>query len=72
MSRALNLNASQEDVLASCAKANAPITQIETLLSGGTRVVLRNADDAVAIGRLYKGKIITDAVSRTPSRLAHG
>lgn len=72
MSRALNLNASQDDVLASCARAKAPITQIETLVSGGTRVVLRNADDAATISRLYKGKIITDTISRTPSRLTHG
>lgn len=72
MTRALNLNASQDDVLASCARAKAPITQIETLVSGGTRVVLRNADDAATIGRLYKGRIISDAISRTPSRLMHG
>lgn len=72
MSRALNLNASEAEVLASCARANAPITQIETLVSGGTRVVFKNGDDAAAIGRLYKGKIITDRISRTPSRLARG
>jgi hypothetical protein len=72
MSRALNLNASEAEVLASCTRANAPITQIETLPSGGTRVVFRNGDDAAAIGKLYKGKIITDAVTRAPSRLQHG
>ena len=72
MSRALNLNATQEDVLASCARAKAPITQIEPLLSGGTRVVLRNGDDAATIGRLSKGKIITDQVTRTPGRLLLG
>lgn len=72
MSRALNLDASQEDVLASCARAKAPITQIETLISGGTRVVLKNGDDAATIGRLFKGKIITDRVTRAPSRLQHG
>jgi hypothetical protein len=71
MSRALNLDASQEDVLATCAKKNAPITQIETLASGGTRVVLQSADDAAAIGRFYKGKIITGPVQRTPARLFH-
>ena len=71
MSRALNLDASQEDVLATCARKNAPITQIEVLASGGTRVVLQSADDAAAIGRLYKGKIITGPVQRAPSRLFH-
>jgi len=72
MSRALNLNASEAEVLASCARANAPITQIETLPSGGTRVVFKNGDDAAAVGKLYKGKIITDRVTRAPSRLQHG
>jgi len=72
MSRALNLNASEAEVLASCARANAPITQIETLVSGGTRVVMQNADDAATLGRLYKGRIITDRVSRTPGRLIRG
>jgi len=35
-------------------------------------VVLRNGEDAATIGRLYKGKIITDRVTRTPGRLLHG
>jgi len=72
MSRALNLNASEAEVLASCARANAPITQIESLASGGTRVVLKNGDDAAAVGKLYKGRVITDRVMRAPSRLQHG
>jgi hypothetical protein len=72
MSRALNLNASEAEVLASCARANAPITQIESLVSGGTRVVMKNADDAATLGRLYKGKIITDRITRTPGRLIRG
>ena len=72
MSRALNLNASEAEVLAACVRANAPITQIETLVSGGTRVVMKNADDAATLGKLYKGKIITDPVTRTPGRLIKG
>jgi len=72
MSRALNLDAPQEHVLDTCAKHKAPVTQIETLVSGGTRVVLQSADDAAVIGRLYKGKIISGAIQRTPSRLFPG
>lgn len=72
MSRALNLNASEAEVLAACARADAAITQIETLSSGGTRVVFKNGDDAAAMGKLYKGKIITDRVTRAPSRLQNG
>ena len=68
MSRALNLNAPQEHVLATCAKQKVAITQIETLVSGGTRIVLRTGDDAATIGRIYKDKVIAGAVRRTPSR----
>jgi hypothetical protein len=71
MSRALNLNAPKEHVIDTCAKHNAAITHIETLVSGGTRVVLQNAEAAAIIGRAYKGKIISGAVERTPSRLMH-
>jgi hypothetical protein len=70
MSRALNLNAPKEHVLAMCTKHNAPITQIETLVSGGTRVVLRNGDDAATIGRAYKGKLLGEREKRAPTRLA--
>ena len=69
MSRALNLDAPQEHVLELCAKHKAPITQIETLASGGTRVVLQSSDDAAVIGRLFKGKVITGPVTRAPTRL---
>jgi len=51
MSRALNLDAPAEHVLEMCAKHKAAITQIERLVSGGTRVVLQNADSAAIIGR---------------------
>lgn len=71
MSRALNLDASQDHVLATCLKNKADITHIETLVSGGTRVVLRTGDDAAAIGRAYKGKVINSAIVRTPTRTRH-
>ncbi len=71
MSRALNLDAPQEQVLDMCAKHKASITQIETLVSGGTRVVFKNGDDAAAIGRAFKNKIISGAITRTPTRTIH-
>jgi hypothetical protein len=71
MSRALNLDAPQEHVLATCAKHDAAITQIETLVSGGTRVVLKNADDAAVIGRAYRNKQIDGIIVRTPTRTRH-
>jgi hypothetical protein len=69
MSRALCIDAPEAHVLATCAKRDVAISAIESLRSGGTRVVMRNADDAAAIGRLYGKKVITGVVTRTPLRI---
>lgn len=66
MSRALNIDATREHVLATCAKHNAPISTIETLPNGYTRVVLRNGDAAAIIQRSYGKSVITGPVARTP------
>lgn len=70
MSRAINIDAPQAHVLASCSKKKLFISTIEVLPSGGTRVVMNNADDAAVIARLYGRKVITGPVQRTPLRLA--
>lgn len=70
MSRALNIDATQDHVIATCAKHNALISTIETLPSGCTRVVLRTGDAAAVIQRSYGKNIITDPVARTPLSLA--
>ncbi|OWK30885.1 hypothetical protein [Sphingomonas mucosissima] len=72
MSRALNIDAAQDHVIAACAKRNVPISAIETLHSGGTRVVMNNITDTGIIAKLYGRKVITGAVKRTPTRLIHG
>jgi hypothetical protein len=46
MSRALNINATQADIMAVRAQRNIGISAIEGLHSGGTRVVMNNIDDA--------------------------
>ena len=71
MSRAINLNATEADVVAMCAKHKAAISAIESLVSGGTRVVLKNGDDAAIITKAYGTKVITGPVVRTPLRLMH-
>lgn len=68
MSRALNINATEEHVRATCAKRQVAISAIETLVSGGTRVVMNNAVDSATIAKLYGKKVMTGAVSRTPLR----
>ncbi|WP_425505077.1 hypothetical protein [Sphingobium limneticum] len=70
MSRAINLNASQADVTALCTKHAIAISTIETLTSGGTRVVLLNPDGAERIRTLMKTKIITTPVVRSPMHMA--
>jgi len=70
MSRAININAPQADVLAACAKRKIGISAIETLRSGGTRVVMNNALDAATLAKFYRSKVIAGVVKRTPLRLA--
>jgi hypothetical protein len=71
MSRALNLDAPQEHVRETCTKHKLVITQIETLVSGGTRVVLTTGDAAATLAKAYKKQIIDKPIVRTPSRTIH-
>jgi hypothetical protein len=64
MSRALNIDASEAEIMASCASAGIVISMIERLQSGGTRVVLNNAVDAKAVARTYRLKLLTGEVTR--------
>ena len=58
----------EAEVTASCKRQNATISAIETLTSGGTRVVLTNVDAADTMRRVFGKKVLTGAVSRTPLR----
>lgn len=71
MSRAINVDATLQDVTDMCAKHTAAISVIEPLQSGGTRVVLRNAHDAAVITRAYGKKVLSGAVERMPIRPRH-
>jgi len=65
MSRAINIDATVEEVTASCDKHGIGISSIEPLQSGGTRVVLNNSDDAEKLRRRMKGQIIAGLVVRS-------
>jgi len=65
MSRAMNVNIDQAEVIARCAKHNAAISAIEPLLSGGTRVVFVNTDGAAVMRAAFGSKVIDGVVSRT-------
>jgi hypothetical protein len=69
MSRAINIKATQDHIIAACAKRKVSISAIETLQSGGTRVVMNNADDTAIIAKLYGSKVIQGGVTRTPTRM---
>lgn len=66
MSRAINLAVPVADVISACAQHNAKITAIEPLVSGGSRVVLINGDDAARIRKVFAKNIIKGAVTRHP------
>ncbi len=69
MSRALNINATQDHVVAACAKRNIAISAIEALQSGGTRVVMNNAIDTALMLKAYGSKIIVGDVVRKSIRM---
>jgi hypothetical protein len=69
MSRMININATEDHVLATCTKRNIAVSAIETLQTGGTRVVMNNAADAALVAKAYGSKVITGPVTRTPMRL---
>lgn len=66
MSRAVNIDASIDAVVAMSAKHNAAISAIEPLLPRGTRVVFMNADDAAIVAHAYGARVLHGAVTREP------
>ena len=71
MSRIICIDATRTEVLAACADRDIPVSMIETLQSGGTRVVLHNSQDAALLGTAYGAKVLTEPVTRTSVRFRH-
>lgn len=71
MSRAVNIDATVDQVVATSAKHEVAISAIEPLLPFGTRVVFVRAEDARAIERVYGTRVLRGAVTRTPARPRH-
>lgn len=67
-SRAINLAMDEKDVRAGCAKHGAAISAIETLQSGGTRVVLMNGSAAETMRKAFGKRVLSGAVQRAPLR----
>jgi hypothetical protein len=68
VSRAINIDAEQADVIAIAAKHNAAISAIEALHPRGTRVVLMNIDGANAVSKAFGKRVLTGAVTRVRLR----
>lgn len=65
MSRAMNVTATEAEVKAAAAEHGAMISAIETIMSGGTRVVFTNGDDAERMRRIFKDRMVVGAVTRS-------
>lgn len=68
MSRAINVNLTHDEVRAAASKQGASISSMEPLFPQGTRVVLKNADQAASLRRAFKPNVIEGPVVRTPLR----
>lgn len=66
MSRAINVDASEAEVQTACRKHSVTISAIESLASGGTRVVLMNADATATMKHAFRRRLLTGDVRRTP------
>jgi ABC-type xylose transport system substrate-binding protein len=65
MSRAMNVTATEAEVKAAAAENGALISAIETILSGGTRVVFMNGSDAERMRRIFEDQMVVGAVTRS-------
>ena len=64
MTRAINVNLPEPEVLARCQSKSIPISAIETLQSGGTHFVCVTIDGADEARVLFKSAIIEGPVRR--------
>jgi len=66
MSRAINLSLAEAQVAADCQKAGVVYNSIETLPSGGTRVVCRTIEGADEMRVRLKAHVVEGRVKRFP------
>lgn len=68
MSRIVNIDASVQEVVSTCAEQQARISAIEPLAPSGTHAVFASAEDAERIRRIYRGRLLEGSVTRTRTR----
>ena len=64
MSRAMNISMQEADVVSICETAKISISATETLLSGGTRLVLTTSSDADAARIKFRKHLMDGKVRR--------
>ena len=68
MSRVLHLKLEEGEVVSRCLSANVGISAIESLPSGGTRLVCMSSDGAAELKRKLKSHLIAGDVTRSAFR----
>lgn len=68
MSRAMFVNLSEKDVIASCAAEQVGISAIERIPQGGVRLVCMSSEGAGIMTRKFKSKLISGEVTRERHR----
>lgn len=64
MSRAMNIALPEQEVLQRCKSANIKISAIETLVSGGTHLVVTTSEDVPSAHAEFKRSLIEGRVVR--------
>lgn len=65
MTSAVNIDAGRNEVALMCTKLDVRIAEIETLASGGTRVVFTSPQDAQTIKEAYETLLIAEPAEQT-------
>lgn len=68
MSRALFLKLTEAEVIAKCQTAKVGISALETLPTGGVRLVCMSSDGAATMTRKLKTSLIANTAQRSPFR----
>lgn len=68
MSRAVNIDATVAQVVATSARHSAAISTIEALVPRGTRVVFVRSEDARVIEQIYGARVLQGRITRIPVR----
>jgi hypothetical protein len=70
MSRALNVNATEAEIVTICTANGISTTAMEMLIPSGTRVVCQSSEGAVVLRKKMKTRLIDGPIVRSPRFVA--